>query len=209
MLKEGVFCISYLPPIEYFTNILLCNEIFIERNENFIKQTYRNRMNIPAPNGIQTLSIPVKKTHNQHQQICDVEICNITKWQAIHWKSIETAYNSSPFFLYYKDEFLYFYKHEFKNLFDYNLQLLKLVLELLNINVKISFTDKYIKEYNNELDFRSNIISKKIIDKNANYNSYFQVFSYKYGFIPNMSIIDLIFNEGKYSKDYLLKYNKT
>ena len=115
--------ISYLGPVAYYSAILKYEEIFIETKEHFIKQSFRNRSVIMGANGSQNLTIPKERKSSDKTLITDINISNKENWQKSHWQSIVSAYNSSPFFEYYKDELEHFYTTEQSNLFDLNLQL--------------------------------------------------------------------------------------
>ncbi len=188
---------AYLPPVSYFVGMDTCDEILLESCENYTKQTYRNRCNIVSANGVVGLTIPVEKGRGNKILIKDVRIADYDNWQQQHWKSICSAYRSSPFFEFYEDDFRPFYHKKWKYLWDYNWDLLNLVLDLLDISPKIKFTDDFQLEYKNKIDNRFNIHPKKepIVDTLP----YYQVFREKHGFIKDMSIIDLLFNMGNES----------
>jgi len=177
-----LFPTAYLPPITYIAECLRSEEIVIEIFETYKKQTIRNHCNIYGPNGRQKLSIPVIKVNGNHTLTKDIRILYSQNWQSIHWRSIETAYNNSPFFLYYRDYFEPFYLKKFDFLIDFNTKLLEVIFIILRIEKEISFTDHFENRLNDHHDF--------IL---AQYN---QVFSPKSGFLSNLSIIDLIFNMG-------------
>jgi len=193
---ECLLPISYLGPVAYYSAILQSEEIFIETKEHFIKQSFRNRCTIMGANGSQTLTIPKERKSSDKTLISDISISNQDNWQKSHWQSIVSAYNSSPFFEYYKDELLPFYNTKHNNIFDFNLKLTKTILELMQVEKKINFTSKFQKECNG-LDFRSS----KFILKNQ--EKYQQVFCEKYSFVPNLSILDVLFNLGPETTSYL------
>ena len=193
---ECLLPISYLGPVAYYSAILQSEEIFIETKEHFIKQSCRNRCTIMGANGTQTLTIPKERKSSDKTLISDISISNQDNWQKSHWQSIVSAYNSSPFFEYYKDELLPFYNTKHSTLFDFNLKLSKTILELMQVEKKLNFTSKFQKE-SNGLDFRSS----KFILKNQ--EEYQQVFCEKYSFIPNLSILDVLFNLGPETTSYL------
>ncbi|MCD6112420.1 MAG: WbqC family protein [Bacteroidales bacterium] len=197
----AVFSTAYLAPIEYFINIIKYDKIYIEKNENFIKQTFRNRFSIYSSNGLLSLTVPVKKINGNHTLIKDIKISYDTPWQQIHWKSLISAYNASPYFQYYKYDFEPFYNNKFNFLFDFNLQLLKLVFKLLNVEKEILFFEKFEKNYPNTFDLRH--ITNSKLKRDFQIQEYPQVFDDKYGFIPNLSIVDLLFNEGPNALNYL------
>ena len=193
---ECLLPISYLGPVAYYSAILQSEEIFIETKEHFIKQSFRNRCTIMGANGSQTLTIPKERKSSDKTLISDISISNQDNWQKSHWQSIVSAYNSAPFFEYYKDEILPFYNTKHSTLFDFNLKLSKTILELMQVEKKINFTSEFQKEFNG-LDFRSS----KFILKNQ--EEYQQVFCEKYSFIPNLSILDVLFNLGPETTSYL------
>lgn len=189
---------AYLAPIQYYSKLLKYDKVIIEKYENFIKQTYRNRCVIYGANGPLSLSIPVSKD-NPKELIKDIKIDYNTNWQKIHWKSIESAYMSSPFFEYYLDELMPFYQKEYKFLIDFNVELQQLISELIEVDYDLDFTSDYIfpKDLQEIVDFREKILPKKqIVDPDFKSIEYNQVFTEKKGFQANLSIIDLLFNEG-------------
>jgi len=193
---------AYLPPIEYFSSIINSKKQLIEKHETYKKQTYRNRCRILGPNGILTLTIPINKPNGNHTKINEITISYFENWQQIHWRSIESSYNSSPFFLYYKEELKEIYQKKHKYLFDLNNDFLKLISEFIGIEFTINLTSKFVNNPTNILDLR-NIISPKKLSQKIDFIKYSQVFANKFGFTPNLSIIDLLFNIGPEAIDYL------
>ena len=197
-----IFSTAYLPPIEYMVWLVGSKSIMIESHENYKKQSYRNRCVISTANGMLSLSIPVTKTFGNHTTVKDVKIDNSEKWQKRHWRAIESAYNQSPFFLFYKDEFEFFFLQRYKYLFDFNTELLQTSLKLLKVNLKIAFSDLYINSYSGAFFDLRNKFSPKV-KSDFVLPEYRQVFMDKLGFFPNLSIIDLLFNVGNQSSQYL------
>jgi hypothetical protein len=198
---------AYLPPVVYMAAIVAAENVDVEICETYPKQTYRNRCQISTPSGSHTLSIPVSKINGNNTLTKDITISNVEKWQLIHWRAIESSYNNSAFFLYYRDEFedLYFKKHE--NLVQFNTLLLDKLLKLMHIDTVMIFTDDFEKVPVESLDLRT-IISPKISDPlvpKSLYKPYFQAFGDKTGFLHNLSVIDLLFSEGPRSIDYLFE----
>jgi len=182
---------AYLAPIEYYVVLANSERILLEQHEYYQKQSYRNRCRIATANGIMDLSIPVDSAGKT--PIRDLRISDHNNWQTHHWRSIETAYNSSPFFEYYADDFRPFFEKKWLFLWDFNLALFNKTLELLDIETKIELTEQYKPETSdNFLDLRAAIHPKKEISLLL--KPYYQVFETKFGFMPNMSIIDLLFN---------------
>jgi hypothetical protein len=193
-----IFVTAYLPPVAYMSESLRDDEIVIEAYETYTKQTCRNHCTICGPNGRQTLSIPVIKVNGNRTLTRDVRISYYQDWQKIHWRSIETAYNNAPFFLYYRDHFNPLFLRTFDFLLDFNQRVLEAVLLSLKVNKSIGFTDSYDKEINRER--ADSLISKKPGTVNPEYR---QVFNERHGFISNLSIIDAIFNLGPETAVYL------
>ena len=190
---------AYLAPISHLKQIIK-GKIIWDHHQNFNKQTLRNRTFIHSANGLLKLTIPIK--HSEEKFILkEALIENDYKWQQNHWKSIESAYRSSPFFMYYEDSLKEIYNKEYEKLIDINIDLTKLVYEWLEIKANIFFTDEYRNTYVKEKDLRFMTESKT--RENQNIKEYTQVFSNKNGFINNLSIIDLIFNEGPNSINLL------
>ncbi|HEX2396360.1 MAG TPA: WbqC family protein [Bacteroidales bacterium] len=188
---------AYLPPIQYITKFLFDQPVFIEKHENYQKQSYRNRCCIYGANGLQSLVIPVKKLHGVKMPVSSVEIDFTMNWKRIHLKSIESAYRLSAFYEYYADEVIEAYKTEIPLLFDWNLHLLNVLLRLCGINKKPAVTGEW--QTSETFDFRQSINPKKRLsapDPLFLPVPYQQVFSERSGFLPNLSIIDLLFNEG-------------
>ncbi len=200
---------AYLGPIQYFSKFVLFDEVRIEQWENYQKQSYRNRCYIYGANGIQCLVVPVIHEHNFRMPIRDVKIDYSKPWQKIHWKSIESAYRHAPYFDYFFDMLLPFYekKYRIKFLFDLNMELLQVLLEMLKIENKPLLTEKYEKHPAECIDYRQSIHPKKRLikpDHLFNCPAYQQVFQERHGFLGNLSIIDLLFNEGGHATDVMM-----
>lgn len=195
--ESALFSTAYLAPVEYFQYLKTAGKVCIEQHEYYQKQTYRSRCRIATTNGIMDLSIPVEKRN--HTLIRDIRISEHSDWQTQHWRSIEAAYNSSPFFEYYADDFRPFFEKKWLFLWDFNMELHHKTLELLDIETEILLTETYKPQTGEEtLDLREIIHPKK--EASIPLKSYYQVFATKFGFIPNMSIIDLLFNMGNESQ---------
>lgn len=203
MIEKGaVLPMFYLPPVEYFAQLNNYNPDFvIEKHEHFPKQTYRNRANIYSPDGMLTLVVPVIKGSKVHTPVKDVKISYDFRWQRLHWMSLQGCYRRSAYFEYYEDEFAPFYEKKETFLFDYNDQLFHLILKLLKIKTTVNYTETYEPEYPALADLRHTINSKK--ESDFQQKPYFQVFEERHGFMKNLSIIDLLFNQGPQSINYL------
>jgi hypothetical protein len=202
MQTLATFPLFYLPPISYFSTLNSINfEFEIEKFEHFPKQTFRNRTVVSSPNGPLNLFIPVIKGSRYHTVIKDVRISYDFKWQRLHWLSFEACYRNSAYFEFYEDEFAELFHAKTEYLFDFNLALLEWILKKLKKTPKLHFTTEFFKEKAQGLDFRDHKHFKKSSDFQN--KPYFQVFEDRNGFLPNMSIVDLLFNQGPQSKNFL------
>ena len=193
---------SYFPSISHFVAISQCDLVTFEMDDNFQKQTNRNRMYIYSPNGIQLLNIPVKHSKTAHQKTKEIKIENDFDWQKQHFKSLEAAYRSSPFFEYFEDDIASIFQKKHSFLMDLNLETMAIVSKCLGLEFDYNETTEYFHEAKDITDFRPLINGKK---DTAVFEPYTQVFEEKHGFINNLNILDLLFNEGRYAMDYLKK----
>lgn len=195
--------LQYLPPIQYFTKWILYDEVIIEQYENYLKGSYRNRSHIAGVNGLLRLSIPLLKGKNEQQSIRDVQIAYHEPWQSQHWNSIISAYGNAPFFEHYAPEIAVFFEKRYQFLFDFNQDILQCLLKLCGLPSSITFTQGYLTEPESGIfDFRNGIFPKKHRQKDDQSFTpvpYAQVFEEKNGFLPNLSILDLLFCTGPQS----------
>ena len=191
---------TYFPSISHFVAMLQADIITFEVEDNFQKQTNRNRMYIASANGIQILNIPIKHSKEIHQKYKDIRIEQVSGWQKQHYKSLEAAYRNSPFFEYFEDDIypIFEKKHDF--IMDLNFQIHDILIDCLGIELPHTKTSEYITEDSNLVDLRRLVNGKK--DKQE-FKPYTQVFGEKHGFASNLSILDLLFNEGRSAVDYL------
>lgn len=197
--NEVILSTAYLPPIQYFTKFIGNNKIVFDYHETFLKQSYRNRCTIFGANGLHDLSIPVIKPNGNRTQTKDIQLEHTTNWQQVHWKALVSAYMQSPFFEILEDEFKPYFTKKVKYLVDWNEQLLHQVAKSLDMALHFSLTDDYITAHEEEYDFRNCISPKPRLQKPDNTfvpKVYYQVFTERFGFQPNLSIIDLLFNAG-------------
>lgn len=201
-MRTVLLSTAYLPPIDYFYFLLNAEKVLIEKHEHYQKQSYRNRCEILSANGKLSLSIPLIKNTDK-EIISQKKISYAENWQNVHWRAITSAYKSSPYFEYFEDEFKPFYTEQFEFLLDYNLQLTQVILKILRIKKEINFTETFEKE-TPFLDLREKIHPKNEVSlPEAPLDTYYQTFADKFGFTKNLSVIDLLFNKGLETKDYL------
>ena len=198
-LTKKILIPPYFGPISTWAEIYNCDVIW-DIHKNYNKQSYRNRTFIHSANGVQKLTVPIKHSLIKFP-LNDSYIDNSTNWQQIHWKSIKIAYSSSPYFEFYKDYLEVFFSKKYIKLLDLNMNTIKMVSEWLEVDLNNDFSKKYVEDYNTKFDLR-NLIEHKNKTKKLIPN-YTQVFSNKNGFINDLSIMDLIFNEGPNSLRFL------
>lgn len=191
---------AYLAPIQYYTKLLQCKKdtAYIEGWDSYVKQTYRNRCVIADANGSLTLTIPTEKIGDGKCLMRDIRISDHGNWRHQHWNALEAAYRHTPFFQYYEDDFRPFYEKKISFLYDFNMQLTQLVCELIGLDIVLSPTNVFRHSSDGIVDFRAQITPKVSWqeDKEFRPQEYYQVFKEKHGFIPNLSIADLLFNMG-------------
>ena len=194
--KHKILSTAYLAPIGYYSILLKYPYSEIEQFENFIKQSIRNRCNIYGANGKLRLTVPKERNKSSKILIKDIKISYDTDWQKNHWKSISSAYQSSSYFEFYEHLIYPLYEKKVKFLFDLNTKLQKIIFDCLQLTDHSSLTSKFDNNIKNEnlRNFNFNLSNQK---------AYKQVFENKFGFIPNLSILDLLFNLGPESNEYL------
>lgn len=201
-MEKIVLSAVYFPSVEYMHLLLKSDEFFIECKEHYQRQTARNRCVIYGPNGAHRLSVPVHHFAGLKQPIRDVKIDYALPWQANHMRSLEAAYNKSPFFMYYKEELLVALEYRDVFLFDMNIRLLELILRLLKFEKEVRYTADYQKVLLGALDARA-LRKPETVLQSGMFPRYCQVFEPAHGFIPNLSCLDLLFNKGNDALNYL------
>ena len=196
---------AYFGPISYYAAIADCEKVVIETKETYCKQSIRNRCKVMTANGVLNLTLPVQKPNGNQSRTEEINIFNNEKWCVIHWRTIESAYSASPFFLYYRDELYDFFIETNLSLTDFNMRILDKILKIIGLSTKICHSKSFLKpeniDKNTALDLRFSF--KKDTFQNMSFPSYIQVFSDRHGFQPDLSILDLLFNLGPETLDYL------
>ena len=204
MLKGSVLIHpAYFPSITQMAIVAQAYNIVFEADDNYQKQTCRSRAYISHTQGTLLLNAPILHTKGARVKYKDIGVENSSPWQSHHWKSLQTAYSTSPFFEYYEDEIRYLFEEPVSSLFEHNVKIHKELCELLGIDTQWSFTEEYLKEPKDMIDARGCINAKW--DLGITFPKYIQVFSDRNDFIPNLSILDLLFTEGPNAISYLEK----
>lgn len=192
---------SYFPSIEQMAAAVQADSVVWEMEDNYQKQTYRNRTYIAHSNGILLLNVPIKHNNQgKRQKYKDAVVENDFPWQEQHWKSLQSAYRTSPFFEYYEDDLQHLFTEPVEGLLAHNLKIFETLAELLGMEVEILKTSVYETEPES-IDFRYLIDAKRKTKFRT--EPYTQVLNANHGFLPNLSVLDLLFNEGPNSLEYL------
>lgn len=199
---ESLIQATYFPNIAHFTAMIHADKVNFEVCDNYQKQSYRNRTEIFGANGKLALTVPVTYTQKNRQLYKDVKIANEDNWQLQHLKSLQSAYSMSPFFEYYIDDLMPLFEKQFDYILDFNFNIFEVLLSCLQIDIDYKHTLTFEKESTDTLDFRT-LVKRNF--KVPTFKPYTQVFSEKHGFLSNLSILDLLFNEGPSSELYLKK----
>lgn len=196
----GLFIPTYFPPISQFSEMARFNEITFEVEDNFQKQSYRNRCYIYGANGQQMLTIPTQKNNGiGKQKTKDTLVDNSVKWQDQHFKSLKASYNCSPFFEFFEDDLQHIYSKKYRFLNDLNFDAFLFLTAALQLEIKTKATTAYTPQAENDFRTLANVKQNSL----KNYTPYIQVFSDKHGFLPNLSVLDLLFMEGPNAISYL------
>jgi len=185
---------NYFPNIHQFTQIIKADNILFEVSDNYQKQTFRNRTYIYGANGKLGLFIPVIHSHKNRELFKDVKISYDSNWMDLHLKSLQSAYRSSPYFEYFEDDFIKLYSKKEKFLADFNIKCIRLISNLLDLDLDFKISNEYVEKTNDIIDLRDLSNARK--EKKIETAKYIQVFKSKHGYLNNLSIIDLIFSEG-------------
>lgn len=196
---------AYFPPVQWMQKLHIYNKVYVERNDNFCKQTYRNRCVIATANGVQALTVPIERFEGAKCPMRDIRISDHGEWRHLHWNAIVSAYGESPFFDYYADDLRPFFERKWKYLFDFNMEIVDKLCELLDVRTNISLTDSYADAALLSADDLRDVIRPKhpAADPLFAPRPYYQVYASRHGFQSNMSVLDLLCNEGPEGIFYL------
>ena len=196
---------AYFPPVQWMQKLHIYNKVYVERNDNFCKQTYRNRCVIATANGVQALTVPIERFEGAKCPMRDIRISDHGECRHLHWNAIVSAYGESPFFDYYADDLHPFFERKWKYLFDFNMEIVDKLCELLDVRPNISLTDSYADAALLCADDLRDVIRPKhpAVDPLFAPRPYYQVYASRHGFQSNMSVLDLLCNEGPEGIFYL------
>lgn len=190
---------AYLAPVQYYAWMLAADEVLLEQHDHYMKQTYRNRCTIAAADGPLSLTVPIIKPESDKCPMKDIRISDHGNWRHLHWNALKSAYRMSPFWEYYEDDFRPFYEQKWEFLMDYNQALQEKVCELIDFTPNITRTEAFLSLPEAGIqDLREVIHPKReiAVDERFQVVPYYQVFKERQGFLPNMSIMDLLMNMG-------------
>ncbi len=211
---KAILATTYFGPVQWYQKLNRFDGVLVEQHEHFLKQTYRNRCIIATTQGVQVLTVPVEAPVGEgvalsKTEIKDVRISNHGKWRTEHWNALQSAYGESPFFEFYEDDIRPFFENRWEFLLDFNMAITEKMCELLDIHPHIELTSSYqnslpIGEGWGGADFRT-VIHPKHPQEDSDFNPrpYYQVYKERFGFLPNLSILDLLFNMGNEAVLYL------
>ncbi len=194
---------AYLAPVQYYAHLYAAGKAVEDRFEHYVKQTYRNRCYIATPDGPLALTIPVERSGSGSKAMRDIRISEHGNWRHLHWNALTSAYESSPYFEYYADDFRLLYERKFNYLVDFNAELQQLLLNLLDLQPHVTQSEAYIAHPEAaDTDLRVLLSPKAPVGSDAHFEAqpYWQVFAERTGFLPNLSMADLLFNMGPESR---------
>lgn len=203
---------TYFGPVQWYQKLNRYDRCIIEQYDSYQKQTYRNRCVIATANGTQALTVPVENEKNEKCLVRDIRISDHNQWRRVHWNALQSAYSESPFFEYYADDIRPFFEQKYEFLVDFNENIRETVCRLIDIHPQVEHSSCWTKgeapdlidDLSGMADFRDVISAKHpLADPTFTPKSYWQVFQHKHGFLPNLSILDLLFNMGPESVFYL------
>jgi hypothetical protein len=194
---------TYFGPVQWYQKLKRYDHCVIEQYDSYQKQTYRNRCVIATANGLQALTVPVE-VGGKKEEVREVRISDHNQWRRVHWNALQSAYSESPFFEYYADDIRPFFEQKYEFLIDFNEAIRQKMCELLDIETSVSYSSGFMVQGSWFMDFREVIHAKHPQDDpEFQPRSYWQVFQHRYGFQPNLSILDLLFCMGPEAVFYL------
>ena len=196
-MSTALLSSTYFGPVQWYQKLHRYDVCRLEQYDHYVKQTYRNRCVIAATQGTQVLSIPIEQDDGLKCPMKDIRISDHANWRHLHWHALLSAYGERPFFEYYADDLQPFFERKWEFLFDFNYEITCKVCELLDVRPTLTLSTSYQSAQGQEADYRDAIRPKHPLpDAQFQAKPYYQVYRQKHGFLPNLSILDLLFNEG-------------
>mgnify|MGYP003471932914 FL=1 len=203
-MTTAILSAAYFGPVQWYQKLNRYDRCLIECHDHYVKQTYRNRCTIATTQGVQTLSVPIERYDGLKCAMRDIRVSDHGNWRHLHWNALMSAYGESPFFEYYADDIRPFFEKRWEFLFDFNMEITLKMCELIDIRPTISTTDGYVADTAGMHDFRDALRpTHPLPDEQFVPTPYYQVYRQKHGFLPNLSVLDLLFNEGNEAVFYL------
>lgn len=204
-MSQALLSSTYFGPVQWYQKLHRYDCCVLERHDNYAKQTFRNRCVIATTSGRQVLTVPIERCEHLKCPMRDIRISDHGEWRRLHWRALVSAYGESPFFDYYADDIRPFFERRWDYLFDFNLEITEMVCSLLDLCPHIELSDSFADAAGPGVDdFRDAIHPKHPLPDDAFIvRPYYQVYARKHGFLPNLSILDLLFNEGPEGIIYL------
>lgn len=203
-MTTAVLAMTYFGPVQWYQKLNRYGTCIMERHDHFIKQTYRNRCVIATTQGTQALTVPTESYEGLKCETKDIRISDHGNWRHLHWNALQSAYGESPFFDFYADDLAPFFERKWSFLYDFNMEITAKICELIDIRPHIVPSETYVRPTDEMRDFRD-VIRPKHPGEDDEFcpKPYYQVYKEKFGFLPNLSILDLLFNEGNESIFFL------
>lgn len=197
--------IQYFPSVIFYKKLTDYSNVIFELYDHSQKMSFRNRMVIASAQGPQLLSVPLEQGRDQRTPLAEIRIANKYRWQDQHWRSLYSCYNRSPWFEYYRPELEHLYREPVEHLLEWNLRCFQFTLKQLKWKVEIGFTASYQPFYETTAyeDWRNRLVPKTVTALADGLEEYTQVFEDRTGFLPGLSILDLLFCEGPRARSYL------
>jgi hypothetical protein len=201
-MRTTILSASYFPPVPWFAAACRAKEITIDVHEHYLKQTWRNRCSIVTANGLMNLVVPVEKYRN-HTPVREIRVDYATNWQRVHEHAIRSAYGKSAYFEFYADKLLSIFEWQPESLVELTTATHEAVIELLKLDVRAALSSEYLTPAAGEPDWRKLIVPGGTDTRIPETETYLQVFQERHGFIPGLSILDLLFCTGPDAKRIL------